>query len=308
MDKIAFVFSGQGDQYPGMGKSLAEKSPAAARIFQMCDRLRPGTSQMCFEGSVMELQETKNTQPCLFAMELAAYEFLAEKGVQPDMAAGFSLGEVTAATAAGIFDYETGFRLVCLRGEFMQKEAEKFDTSMAAVLKLDEERVGALCSQFSHIYPVNYNCPGQIVITGDKEAVANAAPALKEAGAKRVIPLNVSGPFHSIYLKEAGEKLYQALSEVTLGELKTPYVTNVDASIVTDTTRTKELLKEQVYSSVLWEQSVRAMIADGVDVFVEIGPGKTLSGFMRKIDRNVKMFRIGTMEDIDKTVEAIKEL
>ena len=149
-----------------MGKSLAEKSPAAARIFQMCDRLRPGTSQMCFEGSVMELQETKNTQPCLFAMELAAYEFLAEKGVQPDMAAGFSLGEVTAATAAGIFDYETGFQLVCLRGEFMQKEAEKFDTSMAAVLKLDEERVGALCSQFSHIYPVNYNCPGQITVSG----------------------------------------------------------------------------------------------------------------------------------------------
>ena len=158
------------------------------------------------------------------------------------------------------------------------------------------------------VYVANYNCPGQIVITGDKEAVENAAPALKEAGAKRVIPLNVSGPFHSIYLKEAGEKLYQALSEVTLGELKIPYVTNVDASIMTDTTRTKELLKEQVYSSVLWEQSVRAMIADGVDVFVEIGPGKTLSGFMRKIDRNVKMFRIGTMEDIDKTVEAIKEL
>ena len=164
---------------------------------------------------------------------------------------------------------------------------------MAAVLGLSGEAVNEAIAYMEGVYVANYNCPGQIVITGDKEAVANAAPALKEAGAKRVIPLNVSGQFHSIFLKEAGEK---------------PYVTNVDASIIKDTERTKELLKEQVYSSVLWEQSIRAMIADGVDIFVEIGPGKTLSGFMRKIDKSVKMFRIGTMEEVEKTVEAIKEL
>ena len=226
----------------------------------------------------------------------------------PDMTAGLSLGEYCAITTAGGMELEDAIKMVWLRGNLMHNAVPEGKGGMAAVLGLSGEAVNEAIAYMEGVYVANYNCPGQIVITGDKEAVENAAPALKEAGAKRVIPLNVSGPFHSIYLKEAGEKLYQALSEVTLGELKIPYVTNVDASIVTDTTRTKELLKEQVYSSVLWEQSVRAMIADGVDVFVEIGPGKTLSGFMRKIDRNVKMFRIGTMEDIDKTVEAIKEL
>lgn len=210
------------------------------------------------------------------------------RGLTPDMTAGLSLGEYCAITTAGGMELEDAIKMVWLRGNLMHNAVPDGKGGMAAVLGLSGEAVNEAIAYMQGVYVANYNCPGQIVITGDKEAVANAAPALKEAGAKRVIPLNVSGPFHSIYLKEAGEKLYEALSKVTLGELKIPYVTNVDANIIKDTERTKELLKEQVYSSVLWEQSIRAMIADGVDIFVEIGPGKTLSGFMRKIDKSVK--------------------
>ena len=280
MSKIAFLYPGQGAQVAGMGKDFYEKSPLAKEVFdKSCEILGQDMKHICFEENEL-LDRTDYTQAALVTTCMAMTKEIMARGLTPDMTAGLSLGEYCAITTAGGMELEDAIKMV----------------------------VNEAIAYMEGVYVANYNCPGQIVITGDKEAVENAAPALKEAGAKRVIPLNVSGPFHSIYLKEAGEKLYQALSEVTLGELKIPYVTNVDASIVTDTTRTKELLKEQVYSSVLWEQSVRAMIADGVDVFVEIGPGKTLSGFMRKIDRNVKMFRIGTMEDIDKTVEAIKEL
>lgn len=166
MGKIAFVFSGQGDQYPGMGKALVEKYPVAASVYRMCDSIRPGTSFQCLEGTEEELKETQNTQPCLFAMELAAAAVLMEKGILPDAVAGFSLGEVVAATAAGIFDDETGFRLVCRRGELMQREAEKFDTAMAAVVKLTPEQVQEVCSRYPDVYPVNFNCPGQITVSG----------------------------------------------------------------------------------------------------------------------------------------------
>ena len=166
MGKIAFVFSGQGDQHPGMGKELVDQYPAAAEVFALCDQVRPGTSQQCFEGTEEELKETKNTQPCLFAMELAAAAVLMEKGIKPDAVAGFSLGEVAAATAAGVADLETGFRLVCKRGEVMQQAAEKQETSMAAVVKLTEEQVMEVCGQHPQVYPVNFNCPGQSSVAG----------------------------------------------------------------------------------------------------------------------------------------------
>ena len=236
----------------------------------------------------MELQETKNTQPCLFAMELAAYEFLAEKGVQPDMAAGFSLGEVTAATAAGIFDYETGFRLVCLRGEFMQKEAEKFDTSMAAVLKLDEERVGALCSQFSHIYPVNYNCPGQITVSGLAEEMKSFSKLVKENGG-RVLPLKVKGAFHSPFMKEAAKAFHAALECTTIKPKQFPLYSDLTAMPYAE--NVPELLSEQITGPVYWEKLIRKMIADGADTFIEIGPGSTLCNMIRKIDAEVKVCR-----------------
>ena len=308
MSKIAFIFPGQGAQACGMGKDFYEQTETGKRIFDKATQLMGfSMPQLCFEEND-RLDITEYTQAAMVTASIAMMRVLEENGIKPDVAAGLSLGEYCALAAAGVMSDEDAIWTVRQRGILMQEAVPVGEGAMAAILALDAAAIEEVTGAMEGVWIANYNCPGQIVITGDKEAVENAAPALKEVGAKRVIPLNVSGPFHSIYLKEAGEKLYQALSEVTLGELKTPYVTNVDASIVTDTTRTKELLKEQVYSSVLWEQSVRAMIADGVDVFVEIGPGKTLSGFMRKIDRNVKMFRIGTMEDIDKTVEAIKEL
>ena len=309
MSKIAFIFPGQGAQVCGMGQDFYEQTETGRKVFDTASEILGfSMPELCFEKND-RLDITEYTQPAMVTASLAMMKVLMEQtGIKPDAAAGLSLGEYPAMAAAGVMSAEDAIRTVRERGILMQEAVPAGIGAMAAVLAMDAEEIEKVIAPIEGVQIANYNCPGQIVITGDKEAVENAAPALKEAGAKRVIPLNVSGPFHSIYLKEAGEKLYQALSEVTLGELKIPYVTNVDASIVTDTTRTKELLKEQVYSSVLWEQSVRAMIADGVDVFVEIGPGKTLSGFMRKIDRNVKMFRIGTMEDIDKTVEAIKEL
>ena len=310
MGKTVIMFPGQGAQKIGMSQEFYEKYKVSRDCFEKAENVtRLDMTNLIFKENE-NLDKTEYTQIALYTAEMAAFYAGVEEGLTFDCAIGLSLGEYSAMTACGAIDFEDCASLVRNRGIYMETAVPDGHGAMAAVIGLDSGKIEeVIChSGLDNVGIANYNCPGQIVITGDKEAVENAAPALKEAGAKRVIPLNVSGPFHSIYLKEAGEKLYQALSEVTLGELKIPYVTNVDASIVTDTTRTKELLKEQVYSSVLWEQSVRAMIADGVDVFVEIGPGKTLSGFMRKIDRNVKMFRIGTMEDIDKTVEAIKEL
>ena len=311
MRKTAFLFPGQGAQYVGMGRSFYEKYDAVRQYFKTAQEVTGiDVAALCFEENEA-LNQTEYTQIAMYTTECAILHVLQEKRISYEAAAGLSLGEYAALTAAGALSFKDGCHVIRRRGIYMEQAVPEGQGSMAAVLGLSAkqtEEVLKTSLDTAKIGIANYNCPGQIVITGDKEAVANAAPALKEAGAKRVIPLNVSGPFHSIYLKEAGEKLYEALSKVTLGELKIPYVTNVDASIIKDTERTKELLKEQVYSSVLWEQSIRAMIADGVDIFVEIGPGKTLSGFMRKIDKSVKMFRIGTMEEVEKTVEAIKEL
>ena len=204
MGKIAFVFSGQGDQFPGMGKELADKYPSAKSVFDMCDGIRPGTSEQCFNGTEEELKETKNTQPCLFAMELAAANVLFDKGVRPEALAGFSLGEVTAATAAGIFDNETGFRLVCKRGELMQTEAEKFDTSMAAVVKLTPEQIQDVCAKYSDVYPVNFNCPGQITVSGLASQMKDFSADVKAAGG-RALPLKLKGAFHSPFMNAASE-------------------------------------------------------------------------------------------------------
>ena len=273
MSKIAFLYPGQGAQVAGMGKDFYEQSPLAKEVFdKSCEILGQDMKHICFEENEL-LDRTDYTQAALVTTCMAMTKEIMARGLTPDMTAGLSLGEYCAITTAGGMELEDAIKMVWLRGNLMHNAVPDGKGGMAAVLGLSGEAVNEAIAYMEGVYVANYNCPGQIVITGDKEAVANAAPALKEAGAKRVIPLNVSGPFHSIYLKEAGEKLYEALSKVTLGELKIPYVTNVDASIIKDTERTKELLKEQVYSSVLWEQSIRAMIADGVDIFVEIGPG-----------------------------------
>lgn len=285
MGKIAFVFSGQGDQYPGMGKDLVSKYSAAASIFDMCDTIRPGTSKQCFEGTEEELKETKNTQPCLFAMELAAAEVLFNKGVKPDALAGFSLGEVTAATAAGVFDNETGFKLVIKRGELMQKEAEKFDTSMAAVVKLTPEQVEEVCKRYSDVYPVNFNCPGQITVSGLASQMADFSADVKKAGG-RALPLKLKGAFHSPFMEEAAKAFGEELAKADIKKNDITLYSDLTSEPYTDDV--VGLLSKQICSPVLWEKIVRNMIADGVDTFIEIGPGRTLTNMIKKIDAGVK--------------------
>ena len=295
MGKIAFVFSGQGDQYPGMGKELYEQYPVAAEVFDLCEALRPGTLAQCFEGSEQELKETKNTQPCLFAMELAAATVLQDKGIRPAAVAGFSLGEVAAATLAGIFDPKTGFQTVCKRGELMQQQAEKFDTAMAAVVKLTPEQVAALCENFSDIYPVNFNCPGQITVSGLQEQMPAFFAEVKAAGGK-AIPLKVKGAFHSPFMNEAATAFAQALAKTEMHAPHLPLYSNKTAA--PNTQDAVKLLSEQICSPVQWEKSIRAMIADGVDTFIEIGPGKTLSNMIRKIDATVKTYAVSALSDL----------
>lgn len=285
MGKIAFVFSGQGDQFPGMGKELVDKYPSAKSVFDMCDGIRPGTSEQCFNGTEEELKETKNTQPCLFAMELAAANVLFDKGVKPEALAGFSLGEVTAATAAGIFDNETGFRLVCKRGELMQTEAEKFDTSMAAVVKLTPEQVQDVCAKYSDVYPVNFNCPGQITVSGLASQMKDFSADVKAAGG-RALPLKLKGAFHSPFMNAASEAFRVELENAKINKGNITLYSDHTSMPYTDDVA--ELLSKQICSPVLWEKIVRNMIADGFDTFIEIGPGRTLTNMIKKISADVK--------------------
>ena len=289
MGKIAFVFSGQGDQFPGMGKDLYEKYPVAKEIYDLCDELRPGTSAQCFNGTEEELKETKNTQPCLFAMELAAASVLIGKGITPDVVAGFSLGEVVAATVSGTFDNETGFRLVCKRGELMQSEAEKFDTSMAAVVKLTAEQVQDVCSKYSDVYPVNFNCPEQITVSGFSSQMADFFSDIKAAGG-RAIPLKVKGAFHSPFMKAAAESFAEELKQSVTKERNITLYSNMTAEVYTDDV--ESLLSAQICNPVQWEKIIRNMISDGVDTLIEIGPGKTLTNMIKKISADVKAVNI----------------
>lgn len=295
MGGIAFVFSGQGDQFPGMGKELYDTYPAAARVFDLCEKLRPGTLKQCFEGTAEELKQTANTQPCLFAMELAAAAVLQEAGIRPKAAAGFSLGEVAAATTAGVFDLETGFRMVCRRGELMQAEAEKFDTAMAAVVKLSAETVCALCENFPDIYPVNFNCPGQVTVSGLAETMPGFSAAVKAAGG-RALPLKVRGAFHSPYMQEAARAFGETLAAAAVESPKIPLYSNVTALSYGDDPA--GLLSRQIASPVQWEQLVRNMIASGIDTFIEIGPGRTLTNMIRKIDPEVKTYCVADLPQI----------
>jgi [acyl-carrier-protein] S-malonyltransferase len=306
MGKLAFVFPGQGAQYIGMGKEFYEKEPAAKKVYDKASKVTGlDIPALCFEEND-RLNITEYTQIAMLTTEIALYKVLMQQGIKPDVTAGLSLGEYAAVTASGIMSEEDAFRVIRQRGIFMQ-EAVPEGGGMAAVLGLDNEVVEKICRETEgNVSVANYNCPGQIVITGEQQAVADASEAMKQAGAKRVVPLNVSGPFHSSMLIPAGEKLEKVLESVELKNFKIPYVCNLMADYVTDTREIKFLLKMQISSPVKWQQSVEKMLEQGVDTFVEIGPGKTLSSFIRKINKDVKVLHVDQYEDLQKCVEELK--
>lgn len=306
MSKIAFIFPGQGAQACGMGQDFYEQTNDAKEIFDRASEILGFSMQeLCFEKND-RLDITEYTQPAMVTASIAMMKvFMERTGIKPDVAAGLSLGEYPAMVAAGVMSTEDAIRTVRQRGILMQEAVPAGVGAMSAVLAMDAEKIEEVIADISGVQIANYNCPGQIVISGKKEAVEEAAEKLKAAGAKRVLPLNVSGPFHSYLLEEAGEKLYGVLQEVEVHTPVIPYVANVTAEYVTDSRDVKTLLKKQVSSSVRWEQSIRKMLEDGVDTFIEIGPGRTLTGFMKKIDRNVKAMNIEKLEDIEKVKEAL---
>ncbi len=280
MGKIAFVFSGQGAQYPGMGKELYETSPAAKEILDQAEVLRPGTLRQCFEGSAEELAVTENTQPCLFAVDLACAAAAREKGIMPKMCAGFSLGETAAVAFTSMLPFEKAFAFVQERASLMQACAVAQPGFMAAVLRLDHEQVSSLCGQFDKVYPVNFNAPGQVVVSGaagQKDALIQAVASL----GGRAMPLKVGGAFHSPLMSDAAKKLHAWLQASGLNVPDMPLYANRTA--LPYAADAISLLSGQVDHPVLWEQTVRNMAADGADLFVELGPGTVLSGLIRKV-------------------------
>lgn len=307
MSKIAFVFPGQGAQKVGMGKEFYDNYEDAKAIFdEMNEVVDFDLLSLCFEEND-KINETMYTQPAMVTACLAMAKVIMNEGIQPDVTAGLSLGAYAALGVTGALSYKDAVATVAKRGRFMQEAVPAGEGTMAAVLGLTGEAVNEVIKDNEEVMIANYNCPGQIVITGKKDAVLSMAEPLQAAGAKRVIPLNVSGPFHSSYLTGAGECLAKELENVTIQDLAIPYVSNLDGAYVQDKNEVKERLVKQVSSSVMWQQSVETMIAQGVDTFIEIGPGKTLSGFLKKISKEVKGYSIEKPEDIAKVKEALAE-
>lgn len=307
MSKIAFLFPGQGAQKTGMGKDFYEQSESARRIYdQASEYLGLDMKKLCFEEND-KLDLTEYTQAAMVTTCLAIEKAVRERGITPDVTAGLSLGEYCAISSAGGIKENDAVKLVRTRGILMQNTVPQGEGAMAAVLGMEAEKLEAVIKELDGVTVANYNCPGQIVITGEVKAVEEAFAVLKEAGAKRVLWLNVSGPFHSPMLKEAGECLGKELEKVGFSELKIPYVTNVTADYVTDINQTKDLLAIQVFSPVRWQESMEKLIADGVDTFIEIGPGKTLCGFLKKIDRNLRVYNIGTWDEMEQVVCELKK-
>ncbi|MCL6572017.1 MAG: ACP S-malonyltransferase [Bacillus sp. (in: Bacteria)] len=312
MSKIAFVFPGQGSQSVGMGKDLAENHPEVMDYFVKADStLNTPLSKLIFEGPKEELTLTINTQPALLTTSIAILDFFGKSGVKADFVAGHSLGEYTALIASGALSFEEGVRLVRKRGEFMENAVPAGEGSMAAVLGLDREILATVTAEVTDSgFPVslaNLNCPGQIVISGSKEGVLLAGAKAKEAGAKRVLPLDVSGPFHSILMKPAAAQLREVLDGIEMKDASIPVVVNVSAKPISSAAKFKDLLIEQLYSPVLWEDSVLKMIDLGVETFIEIGPGKVLSGLIKKIDKSVKIYSVGNEESCIAVMNALKE-
>jgi len=307
MKKIAFVFPGQGAQYTGMGKDFYEQISVCKEVFEKASEVTGiDIPSLCFEEN-SDLNVTEYTQIAMLAVEAAILKAVEERGIASEVNAGLSLGEYGALIASRVLSLEDAFKVIRQRGKFMQ-EAVPTGGAMAAVIGMEGEKIAQICDETEGIVSVaNYNCPGQIVITGEAEAVAKAGESLKIYGARRVLLLNVSGPFHSAMLKDAGRKLADALKNVEIHPIETPYISNVTAEYVTETEQVAELLTSQISAPVKWQQSVEKMIENGINIFIEIGPGKTLTGFLKKINRNIQGFNIEKVEDLDTVAAALKE-
>ncbi|MBS4172482.1 ACP S-malonyltransferase [Bacillus sp. FJAT-49736] len=311
MSKIAYVFPGQGSQTVGMGKSVAEANQKAGEMFELADnRLGYSLSNIIFDGPIETLTLTTNAQPALLTTSIALLQCLENSGIKPDYTAGHSLGEYTALVAAGAISFEDAVYAVHKRGEYMEEAVPNGEGTMAAVLGLDRQVLKELTEEITangnSVQLANLNCPGQIVISGTVRGVEEAGKLAKEKGAKRVLPLQVSGPFHSELMKPAAEKFINVLNEIKIDDAKIPVIANVTAEPMNNASEIKEKLIEQLYSPVLWEDSVQKMIDLGVDTFIEIGPGKVLSGLIKKINKEVRIYSIQDMETCQTVMEELK--
>lgn len=309
MRKIAFVFPGQGAQYVGMGEELAKEYPVAKKVFEdASEALGYDMEALCFASSVEELKQTEKTQPSILTASIAAYEVLLEKGIKPEGVAGLSLGEYSALVATGAVDFKDAVKVVKQRGKYMQDEVPAGVGAMAAVLGLAGDLVEEACKEASDagiVEPANYNCPGQLVIAGEVKAVEAGAEKCREKGAKKVVMLPVSAPFHTSMLKGAGVKLASELEGLAFNELTYPLVANVTADYVASKDDVKNLLIDQVSSPVMWENSIKKMVEDGFNTFIEIGPGKALSKFIKKISREVEIYNVEDIKSLEKTLEKL---
>lgn len=311
MVKIAFIFPGQGAQYVGMGKDLYENLPNVAQVFDRADHaLGFSIKDLCFEGPEEKLKETENTQPAILTMSIAIMEEMTARGIKPDVTAGLSLGEYASLVTAGALEFEDAVKLVKKRGKYMQEAVPLGVGTMAAIMGLNREDVLECCQQSSGdgiVEAANFNCPGQIVISGEIEAVEKAVEIAREKGARKAVVLPVSAPFHCEMLESAGKKLADALAEINVKNASIPVISNVNAIEELDSSQIADNLVKQVSRPVLWEDSVVRMLDIGVDIFIELGPGKTLTSFLKKINRNAKVYNVGDMKTLEKTLSNLEE-